>query len=208
MDLTGTKRVITGTQLSQSSRFSLQTPYILFGLGHTSNYIEACATQAKSTFLIDYLLLPIGLCICHAHPPGNLLLLLDLHYSQFPARCHTLWAHASPHVSILCCSLHLFSVSQLMHMARWQLELYINPSGMTLWVILAVVSCLVVLALVISLLQWHEKVLAPTSSKIHTGAHLLPKQKQDEQLKKENDKIFSFSPLWALAKYQIATVIL
>lgn len=39
-DLNGEKRIRSGTQLSQSGRLSLQTPYIVFGLGRTSDYIQ------------------------------------------------------------------------------------------------------------------------------------------------------------------------
>lgn len=39
-DLGGGKSVAQGVQLRQSGGYSLQTPYILFGLGRTSNYIE------------------------------------------------------------------------------------------------------------------------------------------------------------------------
>jgi len=39
-ELNGDKKVFTGVQLRQSGNLALQTPYILFGLGRTSNYIE------------------------------------------------------------------------------------------------------------------------------------------------------------------------
>jgi len=39
-ELSGTTRVAQGVQLHQSGNMALQTPYILFGLGRTSNYIE------------------------------------------------------------------------------------------------------------------------------------------------------------------------
>ena len=39
-DLGGTKRMRQGGQLYQSSYLPLQTPYTIFGLGRTSNYIE------------------------------------------------------------------------------------------------------------------------------------------------------------------------
>jgi len=39
-DFTGTKRPLMGGQLSTSSHLSLQTPYVMFGLGRPSNYIE------------------------------------------------------------------------------------------------------------------------------------------------------------------------
>ncbi|KAJ3042449.1 hypothetical protein HDV00_007219 [Rhizophlyctis rosea] len=40
LDTSGTRRANTVAQLPQSSYFSLQTPYSLFGLGRTNNYIE------------------------------------------------------------------------------------------------------------------------------------------------------------------------
>jgi integrin alpha FG-GAP repeat containing protein 1 len=39
-ELSGIKRAAQGVQLQQSGNLALQTPYILFGLGRTSNYIE------------------------------------------------------------------------------------------------------------------------------------------------------------------------
>jgi len=39
-DLAGTLQVAQGVQLHQSGYLALQTPYILFGLGRTNNYIE------------------------------------------------------------------------------------------------------------------------------------------------------------------------
>jgi len=39
-DLSGTTHLAVGVQLPQSSYLALNTPYVLFGLGRTSNYIE------------------------------------------------------------------------------------------------------------------------------------------------------------------------
>jgi integrin alpha FG-GAP repeat containing protein 1 len=39
-DLSGTAHVAQGVQLQQSGYLALQTPYVMFGLGRTSNYIE------------------------------------------------------------------------------------------------------------------------------------------------------------------------
>eukprot|EP01119_Soliformovum_irregulare_P011411 TRINITY_DN2849_c1_g3_i4.p1 TRINITY_DN2849_c1_g3~~TRINITY_DN2849_c1_g3_i4.p1 ORF type:complete len:696 (-),score=204.75 TRINITY_DN2849_c1_g3_i4:12-1883(-) len=39
-ELNGDKKAVMGVQLRQSGNLALQTPYILFGLGRTSNYIE------------------------------------------------------------------------------------------------------------------------------------------------------------------------
>eukprot|EP01116_Phalansterium_solitarium_P000950 TRINITY_DN10777_c0_g1_i1.p1 TRINITY_DN10777_c0_g1~~TRINITY_DN10777_c0_g1_i1.p1 ORF type:complete len:720 (-),score=218.54 TRINITY_DN10777_c0_g1_i1:42-2201(-) len=39
-DWSGTKHVVQGVQLQQSAYLALQTPYLLFGLGRTSNYLE------------------------------------------------------------------------------------------------------------------------------------------------------------------------
>jgi len=42
--------------------------------------------------------------------------------------------------------------------ASWMLELYISPSGVTLWVIIAVVAWLIVLGAVVIGLHFREKV--------------------------------------------------
>eukprot|EP01122_Echinamoeba_exundans_P015028 TRINITY_DN696_c0_g1_i1.p1 TRINITY_DN696_c0_g1~~TRINITY_DN696_c0_g1_i1.p1 ORF type:complete len:505 (+),score=116.30 TRINITY_DN696_c0_g1_i1:852-2366(+) len=60
--------------------------------------------------------------------------------------------------------------------ANWVLELYISPSGTTVWIVIAVVSALVVLGAVVGFLHYREK-------------------KQDEMEKKEKEHLFSFKAL-------------
>jgi hypothetical protein len=59
---------------------------------------------------------------------------------------------------------------------NWQLELYLSPSGLTLWVIVSMLSALLLLAIAVCAFEWREKW-------------------QDDRLKKDNEKVFSFSPL-------------
>jgi heme/copper-type cytochrome/quinol oxidase subunit 2 len=60
--------------------------------------------------------------------------------------------------------------------ANWVLELYISPSGTTVWIVIAVVCALVVLGAVVAFLHYREK-------------------KQDELEKKEKEHLFSFKAL-------------
>lgn len=60
--------------------------------------------------------------------------------------------------------------------ANWVLELYISPSGTTVWIAIAVVCALAVLGGVIAFLHYREK-------------------KQDEAEKKEKEHLFSFKAL-------------
>jgi len=136
-DLSGTKRVTQGVQLHQSGNLALQTPYILFGLGRTSNYIEEIF---------------MGVTINNG---GN-----NWH----------MWICIIPN-------------SQLVGFPyksddpdNWTLELYIKTSGLTLWVIVTVVSWLLVTGGLIWFFSWREK-------------------RQDKLLKKETAHLFSFDAL-------------
>jgi len=131
-DMSGKKHVRQGSQLSQSSYLSLETPYTIFGLGRTSNYIE--------TFFY-------GL-------PAK----MDNYYHK--------WICVIPNSQLVA----------IPYGQDWTLELYINPSGLTLWVLISVVSCLFFLAVVIALFHWREK-------------------REDHIQKKEKNYLFSFSAL-------------
>jgi integrin alpha FG-GAP repeat containing protein 1 len=45
--MNGQRRLAHGTQLSQASHLALETPYQLFGLGRTNNYIEMVSIEVK-----------------------------------------------------------------------------------------------------------------------------------------------------------------
>jgi hypothetical protein len=57
-------------------------------------------------------------------------------------------------MSRLCRVLKVLSV----YFCRWTLELFVKTSGLTLWVIIAVVSLLILNAVVIFYFRWREKV--------------------------------------------------
>jgi len=135
-DLGGTRRMRQGGQLYQSSYLPLQTPYTIFGLGRTSNYIEDFA---------------YGVTINEG-----------IHYNN--------WICIIPNSQLVAIPF------KPKHPTDWQLELYISPSGLTLWVILGILTSLLVLGATVAFLQWREK-------------------QQDQKEKEENAHIFSFSAL-------------
>ncbi|KAL6065865.1 Integrin alpha N-terminal domain-containing protein [Balamuthia mandrillaris] len=135
-DLSGKKRMRQGGQLYQSSYLPLQTPYNVFGLGRTSNYIEDFAYGISSN-----------------HDPNWNSWICIIPNSQLVA---IPYKPDDPQ--------------------SWKLELYIKPSGLALWVALAILSALFALAVIIFLFHWREK-------------------RQDEKEKQENAHLFSFSAL-------------
>jgi len=135
--LDGSKGIKQGVQLHQSGNLALQTPYILFGLGRTSNYIEEIFMGVSINNQGD-----------HWH----------------------LWICIIPN-------------SQLVGIPykpddpdNWTLELYIKTSGLTLWVIVAIVSWLLVTGGFIGFFSWRER-------------------RQDKILKKKTAHLFSFDAL-------------
>ena len=168
-----------GGQLYQSSYLPLQTPYTIFGLGRTSNYIEDFAYGITSN--------EVGVVL------GGLIFLNNQHQQQEVHYNH--WICIIPNsqlvaipfkpknpseYALLAPFLHLSVFSLLAFFLppppSWQLELYISPSDLTLWVILGIFTSLFVLGITVALLQWREK-------------------QQDEKEKQENAHIFSFSAL-------------
>jgi integrin alpha FG-GAP repeat containing protein 1 len=59
---------------------------------------------------------------------------------------------------------------------NWTLELYIKKSGLMLWVVVAVVSCLIATGGAIAFFSWREK-------------------REDKLIKKETAHLFSFDAL-------------
>ena len=135
-DLSGEKRIAVGGQLSQSSYLSLQTPFLLFGLGRAGNYIE---------------LLYYGLSL-HA----------SLHWNS--------WICIIPNSQLVVLPYPLDKSLD------WQMDLYLAPSGITVAVIISMVSSLVALAGVVYFFDWREKM-------------------EDEKEKREKAHLFSFDAL-------------
>jgi len=77
-DFTGKKRPVMGGQLSTSSHLSLQTPYVMFGLGRPSNYIEELfmgVTYSSSTsnrhWAMWVAIMPNSQLVAVPNPPDN-----------------------------------------------------------------------------------------------------------------------------------------
>eukprot|EP01102_Stenamoeba_stenopodia_P008785 TRINITY_DN2564_c0_g1_i4.p1 TRINITY_DN2564_c0_g1~~TRINITY_DN2564_c0_g1_i4.p1 ORF type:complete len:629 (-),score=105.35 TRINITY_DN2564_c0_g1_i4:1706-3592(-) len=137
-DLVGTPRSAIGSQLTQSSYLALQTPYILFGLGRTNNYIDELFYG--TTYQID----------------------TTTSYATF--------------IGVIPNSQIVIVPEPAAVPSEWQIELYINPSVFTLWVIVAVLATLVLLFGAIMFFRRREKI-------------------EDENEKKEMAHLFSFGAL-------------
>eukprot|EP01101_Sappina_pedata_P002682 TRINITY_DN128_c0_g1_i1.p1 TRINITY_DN128_c0_g1~~TRINITY_DN128_c0_g1_i1.p1 ORF type:complete len:701 (-),score=215.46 TRINITY_DN128_c0_g1_i1:81-2183(-) len=137
-ETSGEIRVTTGSALSQSSPLSLQTPYIVFGLGRTNDYIQ---------------ILFYGVPVKNSG---------DIHYSSQVCIVPNAQVVAFPY--------------PLDHPEEWKIELYVSPSGFTLWVVVAIFFTVVLLALIIFFLHQREKA-------------------QDEMEKKKMAHLFSFDAL-------------
>lgn len=136
-DLSGKTQIATGTQLPQSAYLALNTPYILFGLGRTSNYIEQ--------FFYG---VPLNQSVHYNYWTGS-----TIPNSQVVA---VPYKPENP--------------------AGWTLELYITPSGLLFWIMIALVISLLVLAITVYVFYRKEK-------------------KEDEQKKQEQAHLFSFDAL-------------
>jgi integrin alpha FG-GAP repeat containing protein 1 len=135
-DLNGRVQLATGTQLPQSTYMSLLTPYTVFGLGRTSNYIEE--------FFFGV--------------PLN-----SSHYSY--------WTGSTiPNSQVVAVPYKPESPSS------WTLELYITPSGLLFWILVALVISLLVLAIIVYAFYRKEK-------------------REDELQKQEQAHLFSFNAL-------------
>jgi len=127
-DLNGNQRVAEGVQLTQSTHLSLQTPYLLFGLGRTSNYVEQLFYGTTFT-----------------------------QFSQFSQSSSNsdsnskMWICIIPNAQIVAIP---FPVSQS---EEWTLELFIKTSSLTVWVIIAFLASLFVNALLIAFFVWQER---------------------------------------------------
>jgi integrin alpha FG-GAP repeat containing protein 1 len=153
-DLSGDPRAAIGTQLTQSSYLPLQTPYLLFGLGRTNNYIDN---------------LFYGVTIQNEY---------EQHFAYFICVIPNSQIVAIPYPSS--------------DPAQWILELYINPSEFTLWVVVAILVSLFLLFLVIMFFRRREKVtplFTPPPSLTHSLTQLclslLPRTKTKQRNEKE-----------------------
>ncbi|KYR01791.1 putative integrin alpha FG-GAP repeat-containing protein [Tieghemostelium lacteum] len=135
-DLSGTTHIQIGAQLYQSSYLSLQTPYNLFGLGRTSNYVD------------------------------QLFFGLPLNQSVY----FNSWVGTIPNSQVVVVP---YKPSNPLN---WTLELFINPSGIFFWVLIAFFAALILLAAVCFVLYKREK-------------------KYDEKLKQDQAHLFSFNAL-------------
>eukprot|EP01132_Coremiostelium_polycephalum_P006111 gene6111-7615_t len=135
-DLSGSTHIQIGAQLYQSSYMSLQTPYNLFGLGRTSNYVDQL-----------FFGLPLNQTV---------------HYNN--------WVGTIPNSQVVAIPYKSSNPS------GWILELFINPSGIFFWVLIAFFASLIILAGVSFFLYKREK-------------------KQDEKIKQEQAHLFYFNAL-------------
>ncbi|KAF2074710.1 hypothetical protein CYY_003986 [Polysphondylium violaceum] len=135
-DLSGTTHIQMGAQLYQSSYMSLQTPYNLFGLGRTSNYVDQL-----------FFGVPLNQTV---------------HYSN--------WVGTIPNSQVVAIPY------KANNPLSWTLELFINPSGIFFWVLIAFFVALIVLSAICFFLYKREK-------------------KQDEKMKQEAHHQFYFNAL-------------
>jgi len=137
-ELSGRLRVTQGVQLHQSGYLALQTPYVFFGLGRTSNYVEqmfigvSIVSDSGYYKLFPIFIIPNSQLIMFPYKPGN--------------------------------------------PDSWTLELFIRTSGLTLWVIVAVVSTLIINGLIVYFFKWREK-------------------REDALLRQETAHLFSFDAM-------------
>jgi len=120
-ELSGQQRVTQGVQLYQSGYLSLLTPYILFGLGRTNNYIE------------------------------QLFMGVSIYNSKDDTDHWNMWICIIPNAQVVAFPYKPDEPS------LWTLELFLRSSGLTLWIIVAVVSLLIILATLICIFRWREK---------------------------------------------------
>ncbi|EGG17210.1 putative integrin alpha FG-GAP repeat-containing protein [Cavenderia fasciculata] len=135
-DISGKTHMQIGAQMYQSSHSSLLTPYNMFGLGRTSNYIDQIfygVTLNQST-----------------------------HYNN--------WVGTIPNSQVVAIPYRPSDPT------TWTLELFINPSGIFFWVLLAFLVTLIILSVTSFLLYKREK-------------------NQDEKAKQEQAHLFSFNAL-------------
>lgn len=151
--MNGKSQTGTAVSLTQSAYLSLQTPYAVAGLSRPSNYVEFLFFGVPLKNEVRSLKLPVS----------NLILISILQKRE----ASRYWPGIIPNSQVV--------VSPYPHSdpANWLLELYISPSGITLWVTIAVIAWLIVLGAVVLILHWREK-------------------KEDEREKREMEHLFSF----------------
>jgi len=135
-DLSGKTHIQMGAQLYQSSYMSLQTPYNLFGLGRTSNYVDQL-----------FFGVPLNQTV---------------HYSN--------WVGTIPNSQVVAIPY------KANNPLSWTLELFINPSGIFFWVLIAFFAALIILSAISFALYKREK-------------------RQDERMKQEQAHHFYFNAL-------------
>jgi len=136
-DMSGASVLATGTELAQSSYLALNTPYVLFGLGRVSNYIDQ--------FFYG---VPLNQSTHFNYWTG-----ITIPNSQVVA---VPYKPESP--------------------SGWTLELYITPSGLLFWILVALIAGLLILIIIVYVFYRREK-------------------KEDELKKQEQAHLFSFDAL-------------
>ncbi|EGC32339.1 hypothetical protein DICPUDRAFT_38530 [Dictyostelium purpureum] len=116
-DLSGRTHIQIGAQLYSSSYMSLQTPYNLFGLGRTSNYVDQ---------------------LFYGMPLNQ-----SVHYNN--------WVGTIPNSQVVAIPYKPSTPTS------WTLELFINPSGIFFWVLIAFFAALILLSGICFFLYKREK---------------------------------------------------
>ena len=138
--------------MAQSGQFTLELPYAIIGLGTTPNFVE------KITVAIP----PNKDSVCHFS-----FLFIDISFiaedrqsnfyrsnSQCSSRCHSKSDLQSGQVSF-----HTRSISQSKnHRFRWEMKLFVTPSRMILHTGIALGVTLIVIALILTIQQYRQKV--------------------------------------------------
>eukprot|EP01105_Mastigella_eilhardi_P009961 TRINITY_DN2335_c0_g1_i3.p1 TRINITY_DN2335_c0_g1~~TRINITY_DN2335_c0_g1_i3.p1 ORF type:complete len:450 (-),score=94.04 TRINITY_DN2335_c0_g1_i3:54-1403(-) len=117
-DFSGKGLGVHGVQLYQSAYLPLLTPYVYFGLGRVSNYIQSVfygVTLSNDDQWFNYWLsvVPNSQVVCIPYPTDD----------------------------------HL----------KWKLELFLSPSGIMFWILIAIFTCLLGLGIAIGIMKWQEK---------------------------------------------------
>ncbi|KAN0050331.1 hypothetical protein ACTA71_003450 [Dictyostelium dimigraforme] len=116
-DLSGNTHIQIGAQLYSSSYMSLQTPYNLFGLGRTSNYVDQL-----------FFGMPLNQTV---------------HFNN--------WVGTIPNSQVVAIPYKPSNPT------GWTLELFINPSGIFFWVLIAFFAAIILLSAISFALYRREK---------------------------------------------------
>ncbi|RUS19475.1 hypothetical protein BC937DRAFT_87413 [Endogone sp. FLAS-F59071] len=172
LDTSGVKRVHQVSQFSQAGYLSLQTPYMLFGLGRTNNYVEelfAGTTRHQNEhFFFFEGVIPNSQLIFIPYQPADV---------TNPSTITTYPGH-----------LYLSVTS-------WKVELYIQPADYVPWVMVVLIAAACVLAIVVSILNWIEKVRISTYNDGLHMAYPVSISREDELDRRKALHIINFDAL-------------